>query len=456
MEETSTPTKTTIYPLHMFDYTNLNRNIVQWIFRFNDILDPEKLESALVKLLSTGDWRKLGGRLRRNIGDHQVAKHLPKYADQPFVQICAVDWRSLSPEMPTFNNMVDSDSPLIWIRATIFEDATVLGIAFSHVIMDAAAGQCLLRAWSSILNQAEAKIPTVLGARADVLEAIVDNHSFAKKNDKDAHGDIPEMCIIEKRRVAGLGFYMWIFLHIWEWFTNPATMGMLCLPSRTVSALRLKAEGNLTPGTFVSDHDILTAWVVHSSALSESAIRPLCVVQAANLRYLIPSLVQQNGVYLQNLIIAAWIFFSSKYTQASLGEIAYSNREQFLAQTVDEQMIGALITKRDDIRKNGNPCLVYGETNVNVLIMNNLTKLHIMREVDFSSAVIRQGEKTENRVNPPGSMVGFITASKQSVRGPSLLTVTGKDYGGNVWLYGALRRKVWAKLEDDLRRLDYN
>ena len=67
MEEKSKTTERTIYPLHMFDYTKLNRNIVHWIFRFNDVLDTEKLEIALVRLLSTGDWRKLAGRLRRKV-----------------------------------------------------------------------------------------------------------------------------------------------------------------------------------------------------------------------------------------------------------------------------------------------------------------------------------------------------------------------------------------------------
>ena len=57
-----------IFPLHCFDDTVPNRHMVMcWTMRFEDVLDAEKLHASLVRLLSIGDWRKLGGRLRLQV-----------------------------------------------------------------------------------------------------------------------------------------------------------------------------------------------------------------------------------------------------------------------------------------------------------------------------------------------------------------------------------------------------
>lgn len=58
----------TIIPLHFFDDTSINRGIVlDFTLRFDDVLDPEKVRGALVRLLEIGNWRKLGARLRMNV-----------------------------------------------------------------------------------------------------------------------------------------------------------------------------------------------------------------------------------------------------------------------------------------------------------------------------------------------------------------------------------------------------
>lgn len=54
------------YPLHPLDNLSGTRNIfVSWVMRFNDVLDADKLHQSLSRLLEMGDWRKLGGRIRR-------------------------------------------------------------------------------------------------------------------------------------------------------------------------------------------------------------------------------------------------------------------------------------------------------------------------------------------------------------------------------------------------------
>jgi hypothetical protein len=38
---------------------------VEVLFRFDHVLDANKLRQSLAKLMETGNWRQLGGRLRR-------------------------------------------------------------------------------------------------------------------------------------------------------------------------------------------------------------------------------------------------------------------------------------------------------------------------------------------------------------------------------------------------------
>lgn len=56
-----------VYPLHSLDDSKVNYCFVNWMMRFNDVLDAEKLNEALSQLLRMGDWKKLGGRLRYKV-----------------------------------------------------------------------------------------------------------------------------------------------------------------------------------------------------------------------------------------------------------------------------------------------------------------------------------------------------------------------------------------------------
>ena len=57
-----------ILPLHEFDGRMQVRSIIMgWTMRFDDVLDADKLNTTLCRLLEIGAWRKLGGRLRERV-----------------------------------------------------------------------------------------------------------------------------------------------------------------------------------------------------------------------------------------------------------------------------------------------------------------------------------------------------------------------------------------------------
>lgn len=62
-----------IYPVHLLDSSDSYRKLfMSYIFAFNDVLDAKKLAESLSTLLTIGDWRKLGGRLRKNVWAHAI------------------------------------------------------------------------------------------------------------------------------------------------------------------------------------------------------------------------------------------------------------------------------------------------------------------------------------------------------------------------------------------------
>jgi hypothetical protein len=66
-----------VLPMHYFDDNPVNRSIlIAWTMRFNDVLDADKLHDGLARLLEIGDWRKLGGRIRKGVSSHWIRHHI--------------------------------------------------------------------------------------------------------------------------------------------------------------------------------------------------------------------------------------------------------------------------------------------------------------------------------------------------------------------------------------------
>lgn len=67
-EPPATVPSDTIIPLHYLDDQFVTRAIVlHFTYRFDDVLDPEKLRLALERLMELPGWNKMGGRIRRNV-----------------------------------------------------------------------------------------------------------------------------------------------------------------------------------------------------------------------------------------------------------------------------------------------------------------------------------------------------------------------------------------------------
>lgn len=59
-----------VFPIHFIDQAAIVRDsIISYTFRYSHVLEAQKLRDSLAILLASSGWRKLGGRLRRNVSE---------------------------------------------------------------------------------------------------------------------------------------------------------------------------------------------------------------------------------------------------------------------------------------------------------------------------------------------------------------------------------------------------
>lgn len=55
----------------------MQKIVMEFTYRFDDVLDPAKLRSSLDRLLQVGEWRQIGARFRKNVCPNLTASILP-------------------------------------------------------------------------------------------------------------------------------------------------------------------------------------------------------------------------------------------------------------------------------------------------------------------------------------------------------------------------------------------
>ncbi|KAL5337941.1 hypothetical protein BJX70DRAFT_368081 [Aspergillus crustosus] len=472
-----------IYPTHMLDNADAIRDIVVvWTLRFNDVLDAGKLHGSLTRLLEIGDWRKLGGRLRvradkkleihvpqaftaerpaisyshetilLNIDEHPLASTLPKATEGPSIQRGSADFQTLGARKDTpatLDDFIYSDTPQISLHITSFNDATLVGLSFPHTLMDAMSQRALLQAWSLVLAKKESKVPPLLGAKEDAICAAIEAETDETK----------QVFKLERMRLRGWSMFTFALRFAWAIFWNPTVeTKTIFLPREAISALKHQAQQDipLTDQQLLSINDVLGAWVVHAIATSLPQPRPVTLLNAVNARARLPSLSQSPGVYIQNMVLAAFTFLSpADTTTDSLGSIALKNRQHLTTQLTAPQVFATLRELNTEARKSGNPQVLCGESDALLVPFTNWTHAAIIHAADFGPAVVRVGEVSgQSRRNPAGTMVfHHASAMRQSPFVRNVLVVFGRDFGGGYWLSGSFLPATWRKVEEEMERL---
>ncbi|KAL3481524.1 hypothetical protein BJX99DRAFT_253448 [Aspergillus californicus] len=478
-----------VYPVHMLDGSKTFRDIViVWTMCFNDVLDADKLHVSLSRLLEIGDWRKLGGRLRFkengeleihvprsftkdrpaisyshqalsvNIEDHELAKTLPKATSNTSIHAGPQHIRPLAvPDGApvTLADYIYDDKPQLSLFVTSFNNATFVSLSWPHTVMDVMGQKAILHAWSLVLANRESEVPPLLGARDDALCAAA-----------DASADTPtqknEESKLAQKQLKGWAMLKFGLLFAWDMFWNPVVEARtICLPEKAMAELRrqaqedLQVQGGGEEPPFVSDGDLLTAWVVRGVASSLPQPRPVTVLHAVNARFRLQSLIRASGSYVQNMAVVAFAFFSSEVASGSLGPIALENRHHLLEQSSEAQVLAFIRQMGWEETKAGRDSpLLYGDSDALLMVLTNWTKADIFRITDFSPAIVRAGEISEERRNPPGTMVfQYAQSMRESSMMRNVVIVLGKDHAGNYWLVGNLLPAAWDRFEECVGRM---
>ena len=351
--------------------------------------------------------------------------------------------------------LLGTDLPLLSLRITSFTDATLVALVWPHTLMDALGMEALLQAWSLVVSGRESEVPPLVGARDDVTIAAI------KSTPEEDQAEKKEEWTLASKRLKGLGLVTWILRSLWSiiW-DGPCQERTVFLSREAVSTLRARAiseaqEASPSNGTrpFLSEGDVIAAWVARIVALSEPKKKPVTLLCTLNLRYWLEFFKKTTAVYPQNLALATCTILSPTVARASVGEIAAANRQSLVQQTTQTQLRKSVRIFIEGNEKGGAPML-FGESNMLLVCVTNWTKAKVMTAADFGSAVIQPGDTGKSRTNRPGTTNYLLASSKKSsIMTRHLVRVVGKDHEGNYWLSGVLLPRAWAKLEEELEIL---
>ncbi|TLD33371.1 hypothetical protein PspLS_01184 [Pyricularia sp. CBS 133598] len=264
-----------VFQLNVMDRAGAISNMMGWtMLRFDQVLDPVMLRETLVSVINTGDWRKLGGRFRRNSKGH-LEIHVPKeFTEQRpalgfshAVHTCRVQDHELGRQLPTYepeeiclapspttfhefaqpegvpqtlNDYLCSDLPQLWLHIVSFEDATLTCLTWPHATMDGAGLSELLMAWAYTLAGLPKEVPPCLSLKYDLLDDLV--------------SDAPDRIVIKDERyfnadkVVSFAIMriMWLVMLVLRVFLAPKKeCRNIWVPKRVMDKIRQEALAGL-------------------------------------------------------------------------------------------------------------------------------------------------------------------------------------------------------------------
>ncbi|KAI8930428.1 hypothetical protein NX059_012379 [Plenodomus lindquistii] len=305
--------------------------------------------------------------------------------------------------------------------------------------------QALLNAWSLVLAGRESEVPPVLGARDDVLRTLID--APAQKSEEH---------VLQSKQSKGSE--MATFGASFDMLTGPLPeTRTVCLSKEAMTNLRSQALEDLPSSNcdgekpFISDGDVLTAWMVRAVAMTLSRPCPVTALHTINARFRLPSLKNAKGVYLQNMLVSGFAFLPSDVTSGPMGPIALRNRQHLMQQATESQVLESL---REQLFAGNSSKLNYSDADALLLPFTDWTKAKIFSVVDFSPAVIRAGDSSQTRCNPPGTPVSHHASARRTNPSARLfVSIMGTDHGENCWLTLTLPLLVWKNVERSLGEL---
>ncbi|KAJ4396274.1 hypothetical protein N0V93_000493 [Gnomoniopsis smithogilvyi] len=488
----------------MFDFDarpQVREIIIGWTLRFDDILDADKLGVALCHLLEIGDWRKLGGRLRRRddgqleihvpaeftpkrpairfshdkvdseISAHPLASRLPSPTRGGSIQEGSDHFEELAaPEDAPrcLEDFLSRDVSQLGLHVISFTDATLVSLTFPHTMCDLLGLQAIVDNWVKVLAGREEEVVPLLGVHDDPLAEV----------GKGQVDKFEEPWALKDQILSGWGWFRFVFTMVLDAIRlGQSQQHMIYLPASSLQRLRESAMADLAAvspslsindwhpqNVFLTDNDILTAWMTRSAAhsLPANSNRSITFLNFFELRSRLPTVFQQpqKAVYIGNFIFACWAHLSARDAQtAPLGAIAGRYRAFLAAQTTEGQVRGLLRVFRE--RTALGKRIGAMKPDSFMITCSNWSKAKFFAAVDLSPAVLRSGNTPAQPKYGPGRPVYYHglnlrplgSGKSKQVGAATGVNILGKDAGGNYWIMAMLPPKSWPKIQEELSAL---
>ncbi|KAI0835726.1 hypothetical protein F5Y06DRAFT_288865 [Hypoxylon sp. FL0890] len=479
-----------IYPVHFIDQAAIVRSsLISYSFRYDHVLDAHKLRDSLVMLLTSGDWRKLAGRLRQNregkleihvprhfcchrppirfshvefgmdIAAHPLASRLhKKTGNKPSVHEGCHVFREFSIQSTLPNNIkhyLSTDEPLICLHINSFTDATLVSIILPHSLSDAMGTADLLQAWAHVIRNQNVESLGIQfgGAREDIAASV------GAANDKTAHDT---KFVLEDQQTKGLSLLVFMARYALDVLTHRnIETHHIYLPASFLSYLRRQAEeesrhnsqDETKSAPFMSDGDLITAWgsrmVLSSSSRKGSAV--ICNVfdMRKRLGHLQSSSPSRATAYLQNLILPSTTLLTAEEAKSlSVSQIALRVRKAIVEQTSEAQVRSLMRIARSWFAKLGTMPLFASWDTTRVIACTNWSKARFLDRADFGHAAVAAGGKTGVRKVRPVAFWGTTLAVNDNPR--DTFVIYGKDHDGDYWVHAYLRKETWDLIRKEL------
>lgn len=218
---------------------------------------------------------------------------------------------------------------------------------------------------------------------------------------------------------------------------------IVCAPGWFVSKLREKAVQELSESEsnaneqekpFVSESNTLLAWSTRTvfRAHSPSPKRPISILNVFNIRSVLPDLFPVNTANMGNsLTICQTHLPYSFINQQPLGSVASQFRQSLVAQRTRDQVEALAAIENQAMQQTGHPPIL-GLSDMLIFGCSNWHQARFF-EVDFSSAVLKQGIPGDKRFSAV-SKPSLILPGSLEVRIPmgNIGCVMGKDPRGEL------------------------
>lgn len=377
------------------------------------------------------------------IAEHPIAGQFPEISDGFAVKAAPSNLRDLAqgPGFPsTVKEMIDQDVPQLSVKIINYLDATFVITRYPHITWDAFGYLALKKMLQFVLDGREDEIPPMLGASTDILTEI----SKPYRAHQGSNDLLQRMSNNPTERQL----------------PPPVEPRIICLPADVAERLEshLRNELAIDDGDYESlrSDELMTAWAIQQVAKAPPTPRSTAIMNLVNVRLVFPAVANANGIYTQNMLLVATNNVPPELTKGSVGEIALSQRSCISDIAAPEPAAKFLASIIGAIEANLDTTAMGNGGDATPLLVNNLANLTNGLDLDFSSALVRQGQDVSTRTNPVGTVdFGYITDLVNPFPFPKL-TNLGRITGDTTWMFGELPARAWELIEEYVEDVAYS